>query len=87
MLASLAPIAQAAQIIHGEDIAGLASLEVLIDDDFDAVGITLLVRQAILLRRWVSVEAWESLRESVERESPKAIALVEMHRAPSTALC
>jgi hypothetical protein len=81
VLASLVPIAQAAQIVYGDDAGGLASLEALIDGDTDALGITLLVRQAILLRHLVSDETWESLKQSLEQQKPKAIALIEMHRA------
>jgi hypothetical protein len=81
VLASLVPFAQAAQIVYGEDAGGLASLEALIDGDTDALGITLLVRQAILLRYLVSAETWEPLKRSLEEQKPKAIALIEMHRA------
>ncbi len=81
VLASLVPFAQATQIVYGEDAGGLASLEALIDGDTDALGITLLVRQAILLRHLVSAETWEPLKESLEQQKPKAIALIEMHRA------
>jgi hypothetical protein len=81
VLASLVPIAQAAQIVHGEDAGGLASLEALIDGDTDTLGITLLVRQAILLRHLVADEIWEPLKRSLDEQKPKAIALIEMHQA------
>jgi hypothetical protein len=81
VLTSLVPIAQAAQIVYGEDAGGLASLEALIDGGTDALGITLLVRQAILLRHLVADETWEPLKQSLEEQKPKAIALIEMHRA------
>jgi hypothetical protein len=81
VLASLVPFAQAAQIVYGKDAGGLASLEALIDGEMDTLGITLLVRQAILLRHLTSAETWELFKESLEEQKPKAIALIEMHRA------
>ncbi len=47
--ASFMLFAEAAQAMYGKDVGGLASLQALLEDNYDTVGITLLVRQAILI--------------------------------------
>jgi hypothetical protein len=68
--------AQAAQAMQGKDVGGLASLEVLLEDDYDTLGITLLVRQAILIRPQLPEGRLEEIDQALKEAAPQFEAVL-----------
>ena len=76
IFASFILFAQAAQAMQGKDVGGLASLEVLLEDDYDTLGITLLVRQAILIRPQLPEGRLEEIDQSLKEAAPQFEAVL-----------
>jgi hypothetical protein len=77
IFASFILFAQAAQAMQGKDVGGLASLEVLLEDDYDTLGITLLVRQAILIRPQLPEGRLEEIDQALKEAAPQFEAVLQ----------
>jgi hypothetical protein len=82
--ASLILFAEAAQAMQGKDVGGLASLEVLLEDNYDTLGITLLVRQAILIRPQLPEGRLEGIEQALKDAAPQFEAVLRHVEAALT---
>jgi len=75
--ASFVLFAEAAQAMYGKDVGGLASLQALLEDNYDALGITLLVRQAILIRPHLPEGRLEGIDQALKDAEPQFEAVLQ----------
>ena len=75
--ASFVLFAEAAQAMYGKDVGGLASLQALLEDHYDALGITLLVRQAILIRPQLPEGRLEGIDQALKDAEPQFEAVLQ----------
>jgi hypothetical protein len=83
-LASLVLFAEAAQVMYGKDVGGLASLQALLEDEHDALGIALLARQAILIRPELPEGRLEDIDQVLKDATPQFEAVLRHVEATAT---